>query len=113
MRKLTICVLTLISFALVGSAVAGEAKTVTLEGKVVCAKCTLKEEGRTECQDVLVVKKDDKDDMMNYYIVKNDVADKFGHVCEMTKFVKMTGTVAEKDGAMWITASKIEAVEET
>ncbi len=51
--------------------------------------------------------------MMNYYIVKNDVADKFGHVCEMTKFVKMTGTVAEKDGAMWITASKIEAVEET
>ncbi len=45
--------------------------------------------------------------MVNLYIVKNDVAEEFGHVCSGSKDAKVTGTVAEKDGRQWITPSKM------
>ena len=45
---------------------------------------------------------------MEYYIVVNEVAEEFGEVCTNTTKAKVTGTVSEKDGRKWITASKVE-----
>ena len=91
---------------LVVSVQAGD-EAVTLQGEVMCAKCTLKKADATECQDVLVVSEGDTKG--EYYVVKNDVAEKFGHVCSSKKAAKVTGTVAEKDGKKWITATAMEA----
>ena len=89
---------------LVAGATAGDEMTVT--GKIVCAKCTLKKADAKECQDVLVVK--DGDNTAEYYVEKNEVAKKFGHVCSGEKPAVVTGTVTEKDGKKWISATKME-----
>jgi type 1 fimbria pilin len=81
-------------------------ETVTLEGTVMCAKCTLKKEGASECQDVLVVKTAAGN--AEYYLEKNDVTASFGHACQATTSAKVTGTVTEKDDVSWITASAME-----
>ena len=86
---------------------ADEAKQVVVTGKVVCAKCTLKKADATECQNVLVAK-GDGDKTVEYYLVKNEVADAFGHKCQGEKAAAIAGTVEEKDGKMWLTARKIE-----
>jgi hypothetical protein len=99
--------LLLASFAML--ALAAEKAEVTLSGTVVCAKCTLKEPGRKECQSVLVV---EGEGAGQYYITKNDVADAFGHVCGGKKLAVVTGFVEERDGKTWITATKIEPREE-
>ncbi len=83
------------------------AEEVTLSGKIVCAKCTLKKADAKDCQDVLVVTADDKT-TKEYYLTKNDVAEKFGHTCKGEKAAVVTGQVAEKDGKTWLTATKIE-----
>jgi hypothetical protein len=88
---------------LVASPIAAE---TTLSGSVMCAKCTLKKADATECQDVLVVK-GDNDKTIEYYIVKNEVSEKFGHVCTGEKPATVTGTVEEKDGKLWVTATKM------
>ena len=88
---------------LVAPATAGDE---TLTGKVMCAKCTLKKADAKECQDVLVVKNGDT--TTEYYIAKNPVAEKFGHVCSSKKSATVTGAVSEKDGKKWITATTIE-----
>jgi ribosomal protein S19 len=95
---------------------AGEA--VTLQGKVVCAKCVLKKKGVTECQNVLMVpegvaqdvsQKDGKEAKeVAYYIENNEVGKKFGEVCMEAKKTSVTGTIAEKDDIKWITPSKME-----
>lgn len=86
---------------------------VTLEGKVVCAKCVLKAKGFTECQNVLVVSREQgreaKEDVQ-YFITNNDVGVKFGEVCMEAKKTKVTGTVSEKDGRKWVTPSKMEPI---
>lgn len=92
----------LFAFALAASA--GDAKTVMLSGNIVCAKCTLKKADAKECQSVLVT----KEPAAEYYLVKNEV-EKKAHVCSGEKPAMVTGTVEEKDGRMWLTASKIEA----
>jgi hypothetical protein len=89
---------------LVGTAVAAE---TTLTGSLMCAKCTLKKADAKECQNVLVVK-GEKEKTTEYYVVKNDVSEKFGHTCKGEKPAIVTGTVAEKDGKTWITATKME-----
>jgi hypothetical protein len=89
---------------LVAGATAGDEVTVT--GKVMCAKCSLKKADAKECQDVLVVKDGDK--AAEYYVEKNEVAKKFGHVCSGEKAAVVTGTVSEKDGKKWISATKME-----
>jgi hypothetical protein len=97
-----------VAVGLAVSAQAGdEAKSVTLTGEVMCAKCVLKKADAKECQDVLVVSEGDAKG--EYYVVKNDVFEKFGHVCGGKKGAKVTGTVAEKDGKKWITAAAMEA----
>ena len=84
-------------------AAANAADETTVTGKVVCAKCSLKKADAAKCQDVLVA------DGAEYYVEKNDVAKKFGHVCQGEKAATVIGTVAEKDGKKWITPSKMEA----
>jgi hypothetical protein len=85
---------------------AAAAEPVTLTGKVMCAKCTLKKADAKECQDVLVVKDGDK--TAEYYVEKNDVAKAFGHQCSGEKPAVVTGKVTETDGKKWISATKME-----
>ena len=102
----------ILGLVLSGAAVASDAAdSVTVTGTIVCAKCTLKDEAMKECQNVLQVKKGDE--VVNYYLVKNDVAESFGHVCQDSKDATVTGTVAEKDGHVWLTASKMDPVEKS
>jgi hypothetical protein len=83
------------------------AAETTLSGTMVCAKCTLKKADATKCQDVLVVK-DDKGAATEYYIAKNAASEQAGHQCSKEAKATVTGTVSEKDGKMWIEASKID-----
>lgn len=100
-----------LALAVAGLAVAEE--PVTLQGKVVCAKCVLKNKDFKECQNVLVVSQKDgkeaKEDVL-YYIANNEVGKKFGEVCMEAKKTSVTGTVAEKDGLKWVTPSKMEPI---
>ena len=88
--------------ALVAGAYAADETTVT--GNVMCAKCNLKKADATKCQDVVVAS-----DGTEYYVAKNDVSAKFGHVCKDAKAATVTGKVTEKDGKKWIEPSKMEA----
>ena len=90
------------------AAVLVAADEVTLEGKIACAKCTLKKADAKECQNVLLVKDADGKTAENYITV-NKTAEEFGEVCTKTTEAMVTGTVSEKDGRKWITASKVEA----
>lgn len=109
-RRLAVAFAALTALAFSVAAVAGtEGEAVTLEGKVVCAFCMLKEEGFKSCQNVLLVKKDDSDPEQ-YYFAKNEVSDKFGMVCTEPKQVRLTGTVTEQDGKKWIAPIKIETL---
>jgi len=101
LAKLVLAVALVVGF--VGSSLAAEA---TYTGKIMCAKCTLKKADATKCQDVLVVKDGDK--TTEYYVEKNAVAEKFGHVCKDEKPAVVTGTVTEKDGKKWIAPSKMD-----
>lgn len=93
-----------------GVALAGHHEaSVTVQGEVMCAMCVMKTEGAKDCQNVLRVKKGD--DAVDYYIVKNEVAEKFGHACSGAKAAQVTGTVVEKEGKMWLTATKMVPVE--
>jgi hypothetical protein len=87
-------------------AVANAGDETTLTGSIMCAKCSLKKADAKDCQDVLVVKAGDK--TSEYYVEKNEVAKTFGHVCKDEKPAVVTGKVTEKDGKMWISASKME-----
>src|SRR5919108_3266918 len=100
---LVLAALVLVGF--VGSARAADDE-MTLNGTLVCAKCTLKKADATKCQDVLIVK-DDQGASTEYYVVKNGTAEKAGHQCKEESKATVTGTVSEKDGKKWVTASKI------
>jgi hypothetical protein len=85
-----------------------EAKTVTITGEGKCAKCALKESDK--CQNVIQTKEDGK--TVTYYIVKNDVADKFHkNVCTSSKQVTAKGTVKEVNGKKELTATDLKTVE--
>jgi len=105
MKKLAI--LSIVLFLSFSAGLAGD-DPVTLEGKIVCAKCSLHEEGRAKCQNVLVV--EDGDETKNYYLADTEANKEFGEVCMAKKPVVVTGTVSEKDGQMWLAAAKIEPV---
>ena len=103
----TVCLALVFVLGMAASTVAAD--PVTLTGKVMCAKCTLKKADAKECQDVLVVK-DAKGATAEYYLVKNAVQEKFGHVCTGEKPATVVGTVAEKDGKKWLEATKMDEV---
>lgn len=105
----SLCVGILVVALLAMPAVAG--KTVTLEGKVLCAKCTLHKDGQDHCQNVLVVEKKGK--QKQYFMTKNETYEHFGEVCKGSTAVRVTGEVQKKDdGTRWIVASKIEPIDE-
>jgi hypothetical protein len=79
----------------------------TYSGSLMCAMCTLHKADAHECQDILVVT-DANGTKVEYYITKNDVAAKAGEACTAEIKATVTGTVSEKDGKKWLTASKIE-----
>ena len=81
---------------------------VTLKGTIVCAKCTLKKADAKECQNVLLAKGPDGKEV-EYYLAKSEAADAVGEVCTVKKPATVTGTVTEKDGRKWLTASKVES----
>jgi hypothetical protein len=84
-----------------------EAKEVTLKGKLVCGKCTLKEED--ECTNVLVVEKGGK--KTNYILKDEGKSEKYHKgICKpgSEKRATVTGTVEEKDGKKYITVKKID-----
>jgi Family of unknown function (DUF6370) len=89
------------------SAMAPVAVDETLKGTLVCAQCGLKKADAHECQDVLLVE-DGKGGTAEYYITKNDVAEKAGEACTLKIPATVTGTVSQKDGKTWLTPSKIE-----
>jgi hypothetical protein len=78
----------------------------TFKGEMVCAKCYLNKPDAKECQDVLLVK-DAKGASIEYYITKNKVAQESGEACTQKIPAVVVGTVSEKDGRKWLTASKI------
>lgn len=90
---------------------ADETNPVTLEGKIACAKCFLAVEGVTDCQSVLVVEEEGDGGSAHYYLVKNDVTEEYGHVCQGQKDAMVTGTVEKREGKLWLTASKMEPPE--
>jgi hypothetical protein len=105
MKTLTrLAIAAAIVLGLVGVAFAAD---TTQTGSVMCAKCTLKKADAKECQNVLVVK-GEKDKTTEYYVAKNAVSEKFGHVCTGEKAAVVTGTVTQKDGKTWITPTKME-----
>src|SRR5262245_53300378 len=79
----------------------------TFEGTLVCAKCFLKKPDAKECQDILIVASA-KGEKTEYYIRKNDVAEKAGESCTTQVKAKVTGTVSQEDGKTWLTPSKID-----
>jgi hypothetical protein len=91
------------------SALGASAMTLdeTFKGTLVCAKCGLQKADARECQDVLLVD-DGSGKTVEYYITKNAVAEKSGEACTLKIPATVTGTVSQKDGKTWLTASKIE-----
>ena len=86
---------------------------VTLVGRLACAKCTLEEEGRDACQNVLIVKPEEEGAEADYYyLVDNEVSQEFGEVCMEVVEVTVTGTVEIDEGLAWITPTVIEPVED-
>ena len=91
-----------------GTALADDAaKEVTLKGKLVCGKCTLKE--AKACCNVLQVKTGDK--TVNYII--QDKGNKEAYhkaICPAgsEKDATVTGTVSDKDGKKFIKATKVD-----
>jgi hypothetical protein len=92
--------------AILGFAVSAEDKKAepkTLEGKIVCSKCKLKE--TADCGNVLQVMEAGK--TVNYYFKDNGKGEDY-HVCSGEKVAKATGKVVEKDGKKWLTDAKVE-----
>jgi hypothetical protein len=84
-------------------AAAGE---VTLTGKILCAKCSLKE--TPKCTTAIQVKEGGK--TVTYYLLDKGAAEEYHEpVCGSgVKDGKVTGTVSEKAGKKWITPKKVE-----
>src|SRR3974377_1467670 len=83
---------------------ADDEKSITLKGKVMCAKCELKQ--AKKCQTVVVVKDGDKE--VTYFFKDKGAAEEHHEpVCGGgRKDATVTGVVAMKDGKNWITPTK-------
>lgn len=91
------------------SALAADAKEVTITGKMVCGKCTL--HLTKECQNVVQVTQGTN--TVNYFLANNDVS-KAAHdpICDpgSSEKVTVTGTVEKKDGKETMTPTKIDVI---
>ena len=86
----------------------GDAKQVTLEGTLVCARCGLKEGGVKKCTNALQVKDGEK--TVTYYLDDKGSGEGYHEgLCGGGEKAgaKVTGTVTEKDGKKWVTAAKV------
>lgn len=81
----------------------GDEKTLT--GTITCAKCDLGVESK--CATVIKVKGDDGKDVVYYFDQKSDKAN-HGKICKSPKEGTVHGTVTEKDGKKWVSATKVE-----
>jgi hypothetical protein len=97
----TICIAVLL--VSVFSAVA-QNKEEKLTGKVTCAKCDLKIE--KECATVIVAREGGKD--VTYYLDEKSHKANHDAICQGGKEGTVTGTVSEKGGKKFVTASKVE-----
>lgn len=82
---------------------------VTVEGTLLCAKCSLGED-REKCQNAITVDGENDAEAAVYYLVDNEVAKDYGHVCEESRTVRATGTVSEDGGQTWLDATAIETL---
>jgi hypothetical protein len=101
-RKLFGLVAAIVATSFVASALADD-KATTVEGKLCCTKCKLKETDK--CGNAVVVKKGEKSET---YYIKDDGAKAPYHVCSGEKDVKLTGKVVEKDGKKTVEDAKVE-----
>ena len=84
-----------------------KAEAIKYEGKITCAKCDLKEEGRTACQACIVVKEKDKD--VVYYFDKAAHGKYHGDICKTPKEGYVSGTAVKgKDDKYTITVKELE-----
>ena len=97
-----VCALFLVGFVGADDKKAG--KEVTLKGTVECGKCHLKKE--KSCATVVVVKESGKE--VVYYFDKDSSKKFHEDICTEAKEGTVTGTVMEKDGKKWISATKVE-----
>lgn len=106
MRLARITLASLVVWCALTVAAHAEDKEVTLKGKIMCAKCALKE--GTKCQTAIKVKEGGKD--VIYYFLDKGVAEAHHEaVCGGgQKDGTVTGPVSEKDGKKWITPKKVE-----
>lgn len=111
MKRAALVAIVVLGLATAGAVAGEKAESVTLKGDLLCAKCNLGEENWEGCQNVLKVEKDGE--AHHYYLVMNDVAGKFGHVCKGHKYVEVTGAVTEKDGKMWLEPETMKDVEKS
>ena len=105
-RRMFVLAAAVLALSMAGTRLAALADEA-LSGTLVCAKCALKKADAHECQDVLIVA-DAKGAKTEYYVTKNEVAEKSGEACTLEIKATVTGTISEKDGRKWITPSKIE-----
>lgn len=98
-------VVTLATVVVASRAWAGNVDEVTLTGEIVCARCYLNKPDAKECQDVLLVKETGAP--TEYYVTKNRVSHDSGEACTQAIPATIAGSVSEKDGRKWITATKI------
>jgi len=84
-----------------------QGKEITISGEAKCAKCALHQADK--CQTVIQAEKNGK--TVSYYLVKNEVSDKFHkNVCSETLKAKATGTCKKVDDKLQLTATKIDLV---
>jgi hypothetical protein len=97
----------LFAIAMAAPTVVAKSKVVTLEGKILCAKCGLDQ--AESCQNVLIVEKKGKE--LQYFLTRNETYESYGEVCKGRPTVRVTGKVSKDDGQMWLTATEIEPVD--
>src|SRR4051812_42082751 len=100
----TLCTaLAILGLLLTGACAAD--KDVTLTGKVVCAKCGLKQ--TKKCANAIQVKEGGKE-VVYLFLDKGMAEDYHESVCGSEgKDGTVTGVVSEKDGKKWITPKKV------
>jgi hypothetical protein len=108
MRLAIRCLVVVALVCLVSATARAEDKEVTLKGKILCAKCELKE--AKKCTTAIKVKEDGKD-VVYYFLDKGNKEDYHEEVCGGgQKEGTVVGIVSEKDGKKWITPKKVEYV---